>query len=863
MATGGTGGGNTNNIIINTEVTGTQATTAKLKATAQAIGQVGDAAQASAPKVDQAKNAYVNIAGAFVSLGLARKAMDIMKGVVGAATEIERGMANVQSVARLSNVQLSALEEHLINVSNSTGRTFEQVSSTARALFAQNFKQAEVDMLLEPLSKLQRVGEVTEKQSTDLVVALGTMGVATSDVTLALDHMKHLSDASSLDMKDFIEVLTKAGPAARLSGQSFGEMARTATLLRRGFKSGAVEGTGLNTALVALGNPKRVKFLKETFNVNVMDEATGVMRPFTDLMYDLSLAVPNVSNGVGRLFKEFGPRAGAGVMGAGIQAFLEGMKLANGETLKGADLLRQLKKETEGAGGEVNESFNIATNNLPEQWQRLTKTMTNLVGIVGKPLIHQITKVVKLVADAAETFSNWINKGGHTFKYVGATVLGFGLVIGGLVTSITAAVTMFQLFRASITFVKTATNALTTEVLKLVSAQSLLKGGIWGIGGRAGAAAAVAGAATQSMVTMGPGGRMAQSGVINTAANVPSKVLGAGATAAALTGGSRLAKLGGLASKVGGKLLRGLPVVGTIVTLGSLAYDLYQDFGKKDEAKAADDAQKKAGESLEKGAKGIQSAAQALEASATLMGTVANGFDKSLQEAAPTLVIDDVLKQIRDAGQLMIKHNAPDQRLIKDATDRFMEVLKYSKAGVEITPEQRINMQNAMMALQVRASQYAGAGDKEALRVSKGLIGTFKTLGAAFAEPNLIATRMTEAMTASGSFYDLKNVPEGDLAKIEDRIENKRRMFQSMVQTLPPDVPFEQRVAIAKKAGRIYGSSMEQRDKELQMIMLLTDIAKSNREKGKLTLSVGGQDIEAVVTDAVARVAAGGGGTSQ
>lgn len=785
---------------------------------ASAIENVTNAAKQAVVAGSKAKQTFTDVAGAFVSLLVAQKAAQAMRAVAQAADEIQMGMASIKAVTSLTGEAADSLKRKMLDTAETVGASFTSIAQTTRSLIAQSLSSKDVELLLEPLAKFQRVGDVSEKQATSLVVALGTMGVATVDTSAALDMMLKLANATALESKDFVDVLTRAGPVARTAGQSFGEMARTAALLKRGFQSGAVEGTNFTTAIVSLMDPARQKMLRETFNVNVVDSFTGKLKPLTQVMFELSQQVPKVDQGLGLLLKKFGVRAGARVFATGIQAFQEGLALSNGEIIRGTELLKTLQTESADSAGTVNKSFEEATNTLTDKTSQLKVAFVGLVGEAGGPLIGALTVLVSGLAaftkNVREVFTIT-----PLFGYLASATL-----------AVAAAFITFKIAQIAVAasgrLVAVASNFAATSLGTMTTSIATSNGTM--------------------VVATGTAGRLALA--LNGVATAGSRA----ATAAGGIGGGAVGRVAGGVSRTAAAL----PLIGSAAIIGATVGQMLGEAVFKTKLNKSATAFLTTAHTLEKTSSSFQQSIIELKFSASLLAETADKFEKTMLETQPTLIVGDVLNSIKQAGDLLSARGMGGQLAAVDASALFRRFAELAQNNIDITPKERIEFQGLLGQVQAQIASIAGRpGETQALKLSKDLIDVAKTIGVGLGAANVTSTRFRTAAEARGATGELSAIPQGDVVGIplaEELLRNlKNEIFRS--NALDPALSISERAATS--AG-LAAANIAQRNKPANQVQSLSaQVLNVNglNIQGGIRLNVDGTDLMSSLDDAEGR----------
>lgn len=462
------------------------------------LKQVEEAAKDTTKSTKEMRGEFVQVAGAFTSLAIGKQILGVLGAFAEKADAVTTGMAKIRSVTILQDAEEKSLKNTILSVSEATGNSFANVAEASKNLLAQSLNPKQVEEVLGPLFKLSKVGDLGVESATNLVVALGNMGVMGEKISPAFDVMLNLSNKSSLNVKDFVEVLTKAGPVAANLGVDFKDLAQTAALLRKGFSSGAEEGTSLVNALTAMTNPKKLKSLGEVFNVDLINRATGQLKPLMQIWQEVAKAVGTTAVDQGKLTQIFGSRTGARVFATAIGGFQRGMQF--GDSMKqGKELFSSLNEEANNAGGNLERSFSERMKTMGESVNQLKTALDNLLGVLGGGFASTLTSLVAGLTNVISSVREWLTANPELAATLGTVV--------GLIAQFAAGFAVFMTFFGAIklvgfgiAFMRAGMLALSTTMagLPAVAAEARLAFGVMRLG-----LTSVGGAAAMARVAMG------------------------------------------------------------------------------------------------------------------------------------------------------------------------------------------------------------------------------------------------------------------------------------------------------------------------------------------------------------------------
>lgn len=373
---------------------------------ASALNNVTKSAVQAAGAASTARKEFANLAGAYNQLVVGKQLVGMFGAIAMKSDEVTMGMQRIKAVmgdGTFGQGGAKRVQDTIMNVAETTGNSFKDVATATKDLMAQGLSSNQVLIMLEPLMKFTRAGEVSTDQATKLVVALTNMGITAQNTGSAFDVILNMANKSSLQVEDFATIVTKSGSVASLTGVGFNDLTAAVTLTRKAFTSAAEQGTALNGTMMFLSRPKTVGKLKNAFGVDVMDEATGKLKPMLALFKEVSNAITSGKGSIGDLFTIFGGKTGAKVFASGIGAFQNGMQF-NEKQMKGDDLFNTVMGETEKSGGAVDSAFSKQMQALSPQLDRLKAAFDDLVGTLGQGFTQSLATAIGGIADLITGF---------------------------------------------------------------------------------------------------------------------------------------------------------------------------------------------------------------------------------------------------------------------------------------------------------------------------------------------------------------------------------------------------------------------------------------------------------------------------
>jgi TP901 family phage tail tape measure protein len=433
MALNNMGGGIGITINLNINAPGATQTTTQVT---QGLNQVASAGAGAAQSVEKFKEKFQQLAGEYNKMVVGQHLIGAVMGLVKITDEITAGMASIKTVITDAFDPQAAqrLKSVLMDVSETTGTSFKDMAAMTHELLSQGLSVGDVENLIGPLNKFITVGDISVDKATDLTVALTNMGISAKNAGEAYDVILNLANKTTIRAPEFVDVLTRAAPAANLAHQSFLELASSAALLRKSFSGGKQEATALFQTLATLERTKIQDKIAKAFGVDVaINKKTGELKPLLDIIQEVNVAIGKGHGSVSDLFNIFGSRTGAQVFAGGITTLQQGMELG-GKQHMGQDLIDATRTEAGTSKGSVDQAFSVKMENFTAQVDRLKSALTDLLADSGGVIANALTNMVRGLTDLIQGFrhilelSPWIK---DIFGILVSTGGKFALLAGG------------------------------------------------------------------------------------------------------------------------------------------------------------------------------------------------------------------------------------------------------------------------------------------------------------------------------------------------------------------------------------------------------------------------------------------------
>jgi len=396
-------------------------------ATAKAMQDVSGSTKLAAEHAKVARKDFVQVAGAFTALYVARGVASATGQLALAADSTAEAMAKVNVVTLGGTENLTQLKVAMIDAAKTTGAALNDVAQATANLLAEGFTPTQIEPVIKPLTLAATAFGLTSDQIRELTQKIVLMGEPLAMVPERLSKMQRLARATSLNMKEFTDIIIAAGANARTAGVGIDDLMVAAGLMRRSFGSAKVEGTALRQMLTELLTPKKMLALQDQFQIKTIDEQTNSLRPLTDIMLDLANVTGDGAASVAKLNAIFGEKTGR-AFHASIVALKGGIQGANGEIVKGADAVAYFNNLVKQGGDEITPSFAVATATLSSQLKILIEAGGRLIAAVFGPMSSILTTLVGWFSKAV----GYAESLARQFTFIPLVTAGFGLLLGAV-----------------------------------------------------------------------------------------------------------------------------------------------------------------------------------------------------------------------------------------------------------------------------------------------------------------------------------------------------------------------------------------------------------------------------------------------
>lgn len=328
------------------------------------------------------------VGGAFMRAGSG--ITNMMDKATTEAGRLEFSLAELQGVAQVSEKVLSDLANTARRLGIETQFTPTEALAGLQALAQQGYNANQQMESIESVLLLSGAsgGRLPLADSAKLTAqTLKAFGLKAGDAGITIDRMARISTLSGIAIEELAGIFQNASAGAISMGTSFTDAIATLGLIKNIIPSAEMAGSAFAIMTQRLADPNKQAVIKKFLNVDVVDEATGKYRSFSDLLVDISGEMETLTDAQRGDFvnQAFGPRAAKGILSVFAQ-LRSGIEGVNGETLKGREAMDHFlnamdEDKVEGFAKSLNE---LKLDTMEGQMTLLTGSLNTFLGELGR-----------------------------------------------------------------------------------------------------------------------------------------------------------------------------------------------------------------------------------------------------------------------------------------------------------------------------------------------------------------------------------------------------------------------------------------------------------------------------------------------
>lgn len=351
-----------------------------------------------------------------------------------------------------------------------TSFTAQEVADSAINLSRLGFSLDEIQKSLGGVLSVARATRTELPRATqiagDLMRSFGIDSTDARSVTKFLDELVYTTNNSSQRLEEMFEAMKMIGPQARALNIPVKQiLAINAALADAGVK-GTLAGTAIRRMLVNLTDPQRMKYLREQFNINPLDDNGNLRTDVANLVREIYDAMRLAGHGTGEIGAEF---AKIFEVRGQVPAFVISQSIGK---------INEFQKSLKNAAGEARRTADTIERGLGNQFKILWSAVVGVGNAIGKSLKKGLVDLMKEVTRWLNLLAEWVEKNPKLIQQYAMIAAGV-MTLGGLMLA--AAIGAYTLASA-VGLVSTVFAVLTTPVSLLLGAFLKLSGLVMALG---------------------------------------------------------------------------------------------------------------------------------------------------------------------------------------------------------------------------------------------------------------------------------------------------------------------------------------------------------------------------------------------
>jgi phage tail tape measure protein, TP901 family, core region len=366
------------------------------------------------------------------SMGAATAAIGGALGfAVKTSMDFEAQMDRVGAIAGANSKELKAMEKAALDLGASTSKSASEVAEGMELMAAMGYNANQIIAAMPGvIAAAEASGEDMALVAETVAAALNSFGLEAKEASRVADVLAQSANMSAAGISDMQYAFKYAAPVAKSLGISLEELSAAVAIMSNAGIRGEQAGTTLRAALLRLSKPpKEAAKALDSLGVSITD-AHGNMRPFIDIIAQLSEKTANLTNAqkMAALSTIFGTEAASGMLTV-VEA--------------GPQKLDALTKSLQNSAGASQEAAQKMKDNLKGSLEELQGSIETAQITIGNALAPMIQKVAETVQGLVDKFNN-LSPSTQRFLAIAAAltavVLGLGTAIGIMLTIIGGAI---------------------------------------------------------------------------------------------------------------------------------------------------------------------------------------------------------------------------------------------------------------------------------------------------------------------------------------------------------------------------------------------------------------------------------------
>jgi TP901 family phage tail tape measure protein len=368
-----------------------------------------------------AQGSFKNLAGAFTGLLVAGKVRDVFVSILKPAADLEMAFARLRGLTGLSTKKLGEFRVEAMRVAGITPYGPVEVSNALLKLQQSSGSAKESMRALAATTQVAMASMGTmqlEESSKMMGEMMRVFNLSGEQAAVGANAMFGAAKSMGLSIAEYKDIMGKLGVASVRGNQSFVEMVKAFTLVRRAGISSQQAVTGLIRIMGELQKGKGIAAFKQ-IGVDPIDATTGALRPLSEILVDLTDRYQKFGNRTREAFDEAFRERSMKTALSMIAGMTRGIKNQAGETLKAGEALDYLSKNMQ-KSGQLQKMSDLYLQTLSASWETLKEEFVKIAINIGSFLMP----VMKDLAAGVKGLAGWIN------SLMAVPVLGWVLKLG-------------------------------------------------------------------------------------------------------------------------------------------------------------------------------------------------------------------------------------------------------------------------------------------------------------------------------------------------------------------------------------------------------------------------------------------------
>jgi TP901 family phage tail tape measure protein len=388
---------------------------------------------------DRMQTAGQNLAMSFGAASLA------IGGALGFAVkksmDFEAQLDRVGAIAGATPTEIKKLEQAALDLGASTSKSATEVAQGMEIMGAMGYNTNQILAAMPGIiAAAEASGEDMAMVAETVSSALNAFGLEASEASRVADVLAQAANDSAAGIQDMQYTFKYAAPVAKSLGISLEQLAAATEIMSNAGIRGEQAGTTLRGTLIRLSDPpKEAAEALADLGIKITD-SHGKMRPFGDIIAQLSEKTKNMSNAqkLAALSTIFGTEAASGmltVIEAGPQKLDQLTKSLQNSAGASQEAAKKMKDNLKGALEELGGAFETAQitigNALAPAIQTVAEALQGLISWFNN-LSPSMQKFVAIGAAVAAVFTGIVASIGIVLAVIGSAVSGFGALTAAI-----------------------------------------------------------------------------------------------------------------------------------------------------------------------------------------------------------------------------------------------------------------------------------------------------------------------------------------------------------------------------------------------------------------------------------------------